>query len=205
MLRKSAILLMLVLRMALSSNKTDEKEDQLIVQQFFDFGKEVENFITTEEDYTISTNSTPSLSNNFTLYLEPGILAERDYDFYEDDLIDDTSDSETAESAVRAGVYSQHADRRNTGDYDYEYEVEQRDYGHGHSSGHEGSYGGGHDSGYKVQPKKPGPYGYATDNFKCEKSSETLYVTKTEWTFDKKCFNVYKVKCTEGYDEGKVK
>ena len=68
-----------------------------------------------------------------------------------------------------------------------------------------GSYSGGHGSGHKVKPRKPGPYGKATPNFKCKKSSETLYVTKTEWTFDKKCFNVFKVKCTESYDEGKVR
>jgi hypothetical protein len=30
-------------------------------------------------------------------------------------------------------------------------------------------------------------------------------VTETEWTFDKKCYTVYKVKCTDGYDTGKVK
>ena len=68
-----------------------------------------------------------------------------------------------------------------------------------------GSYSGGHGSGHKVKPRKPGPYGKPTPNFKCKKSSETLYVTKTEWTFDKKCFNVFKVKCTESYDEGKVR
>ena len=68
-----------------------------------------------------------------------------------------------------------------------------------------GSYSGGHGSGHKVKPRKPGPYGKPTPNFKCVKSSETLYVTKVEWTFDKKCFNVFKVKCTESYDEGKVR
>ena len=66
-----------------------------------------------------------------------------------------------------------------------------------------GSYSKG-DHGVKVKPKKPGPFGKATPNFKCEYFSETLYVTKTEITFDKKCFNVFNVKCEESYDEGKV-
>lgn len=77
---------------------------------------------------------------------------------------------------------------------------------HGGSSYGGSSHGGssyGQDSYSKVQPKKPGPYGYETPNFKCEKSSETLYVTETEWTFDKKCYNVFKVQCTDGYDTGK--
>ena len=100
---------------------------------------------------------------------------------------------------------SQTADSRQDYDY-YEYEDEpaSRDYGHGSYSG-----GGGHShgsyGGYKVQPRKPGPYGYPSPNFKCEKSSETLYVTETEMTYDKKCYNVYKVKCQDGYDEGKVR
>ena len=76
--------------------------------------------------------------------------------------------------------------------------AEQRDYGHSSEGYSE------HGPGYTVPTKKPGPYGYPTPNYKCEKSSETLYVTETEWTYDTKCFNVYKVKCTEGYDEGKV-
>ena len=57
---------------------------------------------------------------------------------------------------------------------------------------------------FQIQPKKPGPFGYETPNFKCEKASETLYVTETEWTFDKKCYTVYKVQCSDGYDTGKV-
>jgi len=97
-------------------------------------------------------------------------------------------------------------------DYDTGYEV---DIAEPRSSGYEApqeSYGKPqesyssyehHDDGYKVQPKKPGPYGYETPNFKCEKSSETLYVTETEWTFDKKCYMVYKVQCSDGYDTGK--
>ena len=106
-------------------------------------------------------------------------MEEKEYDFYEDDL-EDMSDTAVAESAV----YSV-GRRRNSDHYDYEYQVEEKEYGD-----HGGSYGGGYDSGYKVQPKKPGPYGYATPNFKCEKTSETLYVTKTEITYDKKCYNV---------------
>ena len=29
-------------------------------------------------------------------------------------------------------------------------------------------------------------------------------MTETEWTFDKKCYTVYKVQCSDGYDTGKV-
>ena len=69
----------------------------------------------------------------------------------------------------------------------------------GYDSGHGGGGGYGHShGGYKVQPRKPGPFGYPTPNFKCEKSSETLYVTETELTYDKKCYNVYKVQCKDG-------
>ena len=110
------------------------------------------------------------------------------------------------------------ADDRSDYEYYDDYSASHRDYGHSyghddhHSSGYghddHGSYGGGHGhggyGGYKVQPKKPGPYGYPSPNFKCEKSSETLYVTETEMTYDKKCYNIYKTKCQDGYDEGKV-
>lgn len=78
------------------------------------------------------------------------------------------------------------------------YGAPQETYG----SPHEEPYGS-YDSGHKIQPKKPGPFGYETPNFKCEKASETLYVTETEWTFDKKCYTVYKVQCSDGYDTGK--
>ena len=94
--------------------------------------------------------------------------------------------------------------------YDYEDAASGRDSGYGHSSlgtgygGHEDHGGHGSYGGYKVQPKPPGPYGYPSPNFKCEKTSETLYVTETEMTYDKKCYNVYKTKCQDGYDEGKV-
>ena len=77
--------------------------------------------------------------------------------------------------------------------------------GGGYESDHEGglvSYGS--DSGQKVQPKAPGPYGPASPNFKCEKSKETLFVTKTDFTVDQKCFTVFKVECSQGYDTGKV-
>ena len=80
-------------------------------------------------------------------------------------------------------------------DYDYyDAEPSSRDHGHSsYSSGGGGDHGHGSYGGYKVQPRKPGPYGYPSPNFKCEKSSETLYVTETEMTYDKKCYNVYKV------------
>ena len=103
----------------------------------------------------------------------------------------------------------QTADSRQDYDYyEYDDEISSRDYGHsygGHGSYDGGGHGHGGYGGYKVQPKKPGPYGYPSPNFKCEKSSETLYVTETEMTYDKKCYNVYKVKCQDGYDEGKVR
>ena len=211
MFRSSTQLILFFTFVSAAKNKTEEVQAPFIIQEFFDFQKEVEDFIPSVKDPIVSTTTTiPSSPTEDSLYLEHEILAERDYDFYEDEPVEVTEDNDTAGSSqvsVRAGFYPQNANRRDS-DY-YDYEVEERDYGHSsHSSGsysdHGASYGGGHDSGYKVQPRKPGPYGYATPNFKCEKSSETLYVTETEWTFDKKCFNVYKVQCTEGYGEGKV-
>ena len=56
-----------------------------------------------------------------------------------------------------------------------------------------------------MQPKKPGPYGPGKDNFKCEKSSESLYVTKVSYTTDTKCFTVFKVDCDQTYTTGKVR
>ena len=58
-------------------------------------------------------------------------------------------------------------------------------------------------SGGNVQTRKPGPYGYPSPNFKCEYAKETLYVTKTDWSFDKKCFTVYRTKCRQEYESGK--
>merc|ERR1719483_2045691 len=106
--------------------------------------------------------------------------------------------------------------------------INKRSYGEGghggggggsHSSGGYSSSGGGHegyegdhdgglvsygsDSGQKIQPKAPGPYGPARPNFKCEKSKETLFVTKVAFTVDTKCFTVFKVECSEGYETGK--
>ena len=86
----------------------------------------------------------------------------------------------------------------------------------GHESGGYSSGGGGYsehgggltsygnDNSQKVQPKHPGPYGPAKPNFKCEKSEETLFVTKVGFTVDEKCFTVFKVECSESYDTGKV-
>ena len=73
-------------------------------------------------------------------------------------------------------------------------------------SGVHGSYSSsGHDDhkGVLAKTRKPGPYGYPSPNFKCEYAKETLYVTKTDWTFDKKCFTVYRTKCRQEYEEGK--
>lgn len=103
--------------------------------------------------------------------------------------------------------FSQRTRRLDYDYYEYDEAPESRGYGHSSSSGYSDGGGGGHASyggGYKVQPKPPGKYGYPSPNFKCEKTSETLYVTETEMTYDKKCFNVYKTKCQDGYDEGKV-
>lgn len=88
--------------------------------------------------------------------------------------------------------------------------------GSGHSGG--GGYGGDHhsggggdhgkcydchkDPGYKPT-RKPGPYGYASPNFKCEYEKETLYVTKTEYKFKKKCFTVFSTSCRKEHATGK--
>ena len=67
-------------------------------------------------------------------------------------------------------------------------------------------HGGDSDSGHKgvlAKTRPPGPYGYPSPNFKCEYAKETLYVTKTDWTFDKKCFTVYRTKCRHEYEQGK--
>ena len=153
--------------------KSDHNEEPFVLPSFFNFYKE--NIFQPREEEA-------------DYVLEPGVSLERDYDFY--------SDVETSESSpmtVRAGYSGRQAQsRQDYDDYDYyEDTSSSRDYGHSsYSSGsdHGGSYGG-----YKVQPRKPGPYGYPSPNFKCEKSSETLYVTETEMTYDKKCYNIYKV------------
>ena len=208
---------------AVDKNTTEEK-NAIYSDDFFKIQKEVEDFVFSQEPKNKEETDTLSLPNTKDLYidLDPDILLERDYDFYEDDSfkLGDTQDAATAESAnaevtVKAGFYpaSTYSNRRDSTSYDYDYHDEKNGYASSnsyHDYGSEsygdtgGSYGGSYDSGYKVKPKPPGPFGYPTPNFKCEKSSETLYVTKTEWTFDKKCFNVYKVQCTQGYDEGKV-
>jgi hypothetical protein len=77
--------------------------------------------------------------------------------------------------------------------------ADERSSGYGGGDDHGGGY-----SSYKVPTKRPGPFGPPRPNFKCERSSETLYVTQSKWTFDKKCFTVYKVKCQQGYDTGKA-
>ena len=159
--------------------KSDQKEEPFIIPSFFNFYKE--NIFQPREEET-------------DYVLEAGVSLERDYDFYSDI---ETSESQGAPLTVRAGYGGRQAEsRQDYEDYeDYDYYDDQpssRDYGH---SSYSSGSGGGHGSygGYKVQPKKPGPYGYPSPNFKCEKSSETLYVTETEMTYDKKCYNVYKV------------
>ena len=76
-------------------------------------------------------------------------------------------------------------------------------YGHAEPVYHdEGGYGGDvhHEGGYSSHPgytptRHPGPYGYPTPNFKCEYVKETLYVSKSDWTYDEKCFTIYKTQC----------
>ena len=82
--------------------------------------------------------------------------------------------------------------------------------GGGYGSDHSG--GGDHgkcydcddhkDTGYKPS-RKPGPYGYPSPNFKCEYEKETLYVTKTEYKFNKKCFTVFSTSCRKEHATGK--
>jgi hypothetical protein len=83
-------------------------------------------------------------------------------------------------------------------------------YGHVEAVHHDGGYGGDehHEGGYSSHPgytpsKHPGPYGYPTPNFKCEYVKETLYVSKSDWTYDEKCFTIYKTQCKMEYDVGK--
>ena len=164
--------------------KSDHNEEPFIIPSFFNFYKE--NIFQPREEET-------------DYVLEAGVSLERDYDFYSD-----VEASESAPLTVRAGYSGRLAQsRQDYDDYDYyDDQPSSRDYGHSsYSSGSSGGGGHGHGSygGYKVQPKKPGPYGYPSPNFKCEKASETLYVTETEMTYDKKCYNVYKVGPTLKY------
>ena len=155
--------------------KSDHNEEPFIIPSFFNFYKE--NIFQPQEDET-------------DYVLDAGVSLERDYDFY--------SDVETSESApmtVRAGYPGRQAEsRQDYEDFDYYDDTpSSRDYGHSSYGSGSGGHGHGSYGGYKVQPRKPGPYGYPSPNFKCEKSSQTLYVTETEMTYDKKCYNVYKV------------
>ena len=164
-------------------NNTEDQKKSLKITKFFDFDEEDINDLS-HDDKSIDTPLKSKLNADS---FNP---VELDYGVY-DDLPTKNKDNDEAETQ-----YENYAMERNS-DESYP-EAEQRDYGHSSEGYSE------HGTGYTVPTKKPGPYGYPTPNYKCEKSSETLYVTETEWTYDTKCFNVYKVKCTEGYDEGKV-
>jgi len=153
---------------------------------------------------------------NNTEYQKKSLKITKFFDFDEEDINDLSHDDKSIDTTLTSKLNSDsfnpvELDYEVDGDFEKQYEnyamernsddsypeAEQRDYGHSSEGYSE------HGTGYTVPTKKPGPYGYPTPNYKCEKSSETLYVTETEWTYDTKCFNVYKVKCTEGYDEGK--
>ena len=94
--------------------------------------------------------------------------------------------------------------------YSKQYIISENSFGKLHTICLSDSGGYGSHSGDDHKPKggylaqrKPGPYGYPTPNFKCEYAKETLYVTKTDWTFDKKCFTVFRTKCRQEYEHGK--
>ena len=199
-----------------SSTNTTFNVTSPFLSKTFESKKEAKDIISSEP-----VDMKPKMSStlDYQWDLDFGITLERDYDFIHDDsldMIDPIDTSESADVTVRAGYFTQYSNQRDSIEYDYNYDAKDKghsesysDYGGGYSDHNDYGRGyndhvGSYDSGYKVQPKKPGPFGYPSPNFKCEKSSETLYVTKTELTFDKKCFNVYKVQYTEGYDEGKV-
>ena len=87
------------------------------------------------------------------------------------------------------------------GGYGGGHDVHGGGYGGGHDI-HGGGYGDDHDHGY-VPKKKPGPFGYGKPNYKCEYAKETLYVSKTDYKFGKKCYKILKVQCKSKYATGK--
>ncbi|XP_059089461.1 uncharacterized protein LOC131885432 isoform X2 [Tigriopus californicus] len=115
--------------------------------------------------------------------------------------------------------HSGYSDHKGYGHDDHGYGHEAKSYGHddhsgyghddhsssgyGHGGGHSGHGGHGGYGKYHVPSKKPGPYGYGKPNFKCEYAKETLYVTKTVYKVNKKCFKVFKTDCKHVYDNGK--
>ena len=58
---------------------------------------------------------------------------------------------------------------------------------------------------YKLKPKPAGPFGKGIPNYQCEDPSETLLVTETEETYEEKCHEIYKVQCSQGFQDGKVR
>ncbi len=100
-------------------------------------------------------------------------------------------DDEEVYSPLRRGGYG-HDDHHGGGYDDH----------HGGYDDHHGGYGDDHDHGYSPV-KKPGPFGKAKKNFKCEYAKETLYVSKTTYKFKKKCYKILKVKCKKKDGKGK--
>merc|ERR1711962_1589205 len=157
--------------------------------------------------FSSSISSTPSsvVFDSFKKNVESSVNVTKDVPI----ITEDTKEKSDAAPEVRSGhghggLVSHGGGYGDHGGHGDGYGGGQGGHGHG-GGGHKGglvAYGG--HAGYKVvQPKHPGPYGPPTPNFKCDKGSESLYVTKSSYTTKKKCFHVFKVECSETYAEGK--
>ena len=189
------LLLLLLATVSGRQGSSAEAQRQLVSQQLFHFKKLTP---ASDKEPVLSTNTPEQKSSRENLKYR--LSVEREFKRENANLTEESG--MLAAESIDIPVMGSKRDREY--EYDSGHSGVQSDQRSGGSSDLGGSYGGGHGSGHKVKPRKPGPYGKPTPNFKCVKSSETLYVTKTELTFDKKCFNVFNVKCTESYDEGKV-
>ena len=78
-------LILFIAFVSASKNETEKAKKPSIIQEFFDFQKEVEDFIPYVKEPIVSTTtavpSVQSLTTESLSYFEPGILSERDYDF----------------------------------------------------------------------------------------------------------------------------